>query len=85
MVSTPAIGGSSLGGKKDTASRFRDSEEETNEGEYPWKSILAETITKSLDPPGTVSMFKMLPQTDKKCSKVDEKHGFVFVKSVTSM
>ena len=62
MVTPSAIVGRSLGGKKDTASCCHDLEEEPNEEEYPRKRIREETITKSLAPPGTVSMFKMLPQ-----------------------
>ena len=75
IVATPEIGGSSLCGKQDTASIFRDQEEEPNEEEEPWKRIRSEIITKYSTPPGTVSIFKMLPQTDKQCSKVDVKHG----------
>ena len=74
IVAPPEIGGSSLGDKKDTASRCRDHEEEPDEEEDPRKHIQAETITKALAPPGTVSMFKMFPQTDNQCSKVDVKH-----------
>ena len=61
--------------KKDTAYCCRDREEEPNEEEEPQNRIRAETITKSSAPPGTVSMFKMLPQPDNQCSKVDVKHS----------
>ena len=74
MVAPPAICGSSLGGNKDTESCCRDSKEELNEEEEPWKRIRAETITKSPAPPGIVSMFKLLPQTDNQLSKVYVKH-----------
>ena len=86
MVAPPAIGGSSLGGKKDTASCFRCHEEEPNEEEDLRMRIWEETITKSSAPLWTVIMFKMLPQTDNQCSKVDVKHGNGFgVQSVTYM
>ena len=75
MVTPPAIGGSSLGYKKDTAYCWCDREEEPNEEENPRKHIQSETITKYSAPPGTVSMSKMLTQTDNKCSKVYVKHG----------
>ena len=75
MATPPEIGGSSLGGDKYTASCCRDREEEPNEEEDPWKRIQAETINKSLASPGTVSIFRMLPQTDNQCSNVDMKHG----------
>ena len=75
IVATPAIGGISLGGKKDTAYCFRDCEEELNEEEDPRKRIREEKITISLNPPGTISIFKILPQTDNQCSKVDVNHG----------
>ena len=39
MVTPPAIGRSSLGGEKYTASRFRDREEEPDEEEEPRKCI----------------------------------------------
>ena len=67
MVAPPAIGGSSLGGNTYTAYRCRDLKEEPNEEEEPWKRIRAERITKYSSPPGTVSMFKMLPQIDNQC------------------
>ena len=63
-----------MGGEKDTASRFRDRKEEPNKEKDPRKRIRAEIITKSSAPPGTVSIFKMLPQTDNQFSKVDVKH-----------
>ena len=58
MVAPPAIGGSSLGGKKDTAFHCNDCEEETNEEKEPRKRIREETITKYSAQPGTVSMLK---------------------------
>ena len=75
MVAPTAIGGSSLVVKKYTAYLCHDREEEPNEEEEPWKRIRAERITKYSAPPGTVSMFKMLPQIDNQCLKVDVKHG----------
>ena len=74
MFSPPAIGGSSLGGKKDTESHCRHREEEPNKEEETQKRIQGETITKSSAPPGTFSMLKMLSQTYSQCSKVDVKH-----------
>ena len=86
MLAPPEIGGSSLGGKKDTSYCCHDCEEEPYEEEEPRKRIREETITKYLPPPVTISMFKMLPQTDNQCSKIDAKHGkWIGVQSVTSM
>ena len=82
MATPTAIGGISLGGDKYTASCCHDCKEEPNEEEDPRKRIQAETITKSSTPPGTVSMFKMLPQTDNQCSKVDMKHGKRFWRAI---
>ena len=82
MAAPPEIGGSSLGGKKDTESCCRDCSEKPNEEEEPWKRIQAETITKSLDPPVTVIMFKILPQTDNQCSKVSVKHRKWFWRAI---
>ena len=78
IVAPPEICGSRLGDEKDTACCCRNRDEELNEEEEPRKHIRAETITKSLDPPGTVSVLKMLPQTGNQCSKVDVKHGKLF-------
>ena len=75
MATPPEICGSSFVGKKHTAYRCLGCKEEPNEEEEPRKRIREETITKSSAPSGTVSMFKMLPQTDNQCSKVDVKHG----------
>ena len=85
MATPPAIGGSSLGGNTYTVSRFRDLKEEPNEEEEPWKRIRAEIITKYSAPPGTFSMFKMLPQTDNQCSKIDVKHGKWFWCAICNM
>ena len=75
IFAPPEIGGSNLCDEKDTAYLFRDCEEEPNEEEGPRKLVQSEIITKSSDPPGIVSIFKTLPQTDKQCSKVNVKHG----------
>ena len=70
LLQWPSIGGSNLGGDKYTKSCCGDREEEPNEEDDPPKRIQAEKIIKFLAPPGTVSMFKMLPQTYNQCSKV---------------
>ena len=72
----------SLGGKKYTESCFHDRKEEPNKEEEPRKHIQSETTTKSSAPPGAVIMFKMLPQTDNQCSKVDMKHGKRFWRAI---
>ena len=76
VISThPEIGGNSLGVEKYSASRCHYCEEEPNEEEDPRNCIREETINRYSASPGTVSMFKMLPQTVNKFSKVIVKHG----------
>ena len=86
MDTPTTIGGSILSGEKYTSYLCSVCEDKPNEQEEPRKRIWAEKINKSLSPPGTVSMFKMLPQKDNQWSKVDVIQGNGFgVKSVISM